>query len=82
MTKLGLVASLFSLFNTFLNEKGLILNDGKMIDASFTVAPRQRNTPDENKKIKKGEGNEQWNDKPHKKSHKDIDARCSRFASP
>jgi hypothetical protein len=48
----------------------LILNDGQMFDASFTVAPRQRNTREENEKIKKGEGNELWNDKPHKKRHK------------
>ena len=78
ITKVCLVDTLFSLFNTFLNDKGLILNEGKMIDASFTVAPRQRNTPDENKKIKNGEGDELWNEKPHKKSHKDIDARWTK----
>jgi hypothetical protein len=49
-----------------------------MIDASFTIAPRQRNTREENKKIKKGEGDDLWNDKPHKKSHKDIDARWTK----
>ena len=48
-----------------------------MIDASFTVAPRQRNTREENKKIKNGEGDDLWNDKPNKKKHKDIDARCT-----
>lgn len=45
-----------------------------MIDASFTVAPRQRNRREENKSIKNGEGNNLWNDKPNKKKHKDIDA--------
>ena len=30
----------------FLISKGLIMNVGKMIDASFTIAPRQRNTRD------------------------------------
>lgn len=49
-----------------------------MVDASFTVAPRQRNTKEENDKIKKGEGNELWNDKPNKKKHKDIDARWTK----
>ena len=49
-----------------------------MIDASFTIAPRQRNTREENAKIKKGEGDDLWNDQPHKKSHKDIDARSAK----
>jgi len=51
------------------------MNEGKMVDASFTVAPRQRNTREENKIIKEGRGDELWNDKPNKKRHKDIDAR-------
>jgi hypothetical protein len=34
------------------------MNVGKMIDASFAIAPRQRNTRDENKAIKEGRGNE------------------------
>ena len=54
------------------------MNVGKMIDASFTIAPRQRNTRDENKAIKEGRGNELWNDKPNKKKHKDIDARWTK----
>ena len=39
------------------------------------VAPRQRNTREENKQIKEGRGEELWKDKPHKKCHKDIHAR-------
>ena len=53
-------------------------DEGQMIDASFTVAPRQRNTREENKKIKNGEGDDLWNDKPNKKKHKDIDARWTK----
>lgn len=78
LTKSGLVEELFNQFIGFLDDKDLILNEGKMIDASFTVAPRQRNTKEENDKIKKGEGNELWNDKPNKKKHKDIDARWTK----
>lgn len=75
LTNQNIVEELFSQFNTFLEDKNLIFNEGQLIDASFTVAPRQRNNREENKKIKEGKGNELWNDKPHKKSHKDIDAR-------
>ena len=78
ITKTGLVEELFKQFISFLEEKELILNEGQMIDASFTVAPRQRNTREENKKIKNGEGDDLWNDKPNKKKHKDIDARWTK----
>ncbi len=37
------------------------MNEGKMIDASFTVAPRQRNTREENKTLNEGRGEELWN---------------------
>jgi len=78
LTKTGLVEELFEQFVSFLEAKELLLNEGQMIDASFTVAPRQRNTREENKKIKNGEGNDLWKDKPNKKKHKDIDARWTK----
>ncbi|PIV16022.1 MAG: IS5/IS1182 family transposase [Flavobacteriales bacterium CG03_land_8_20_14_0_80_35_15] len=78
ITKTGLVEDLFAQFKNYLEQKELIFNQGQLIDASFTVAPRQRNTREENQKIKNGEGNELWNDNPHKKSHKDIDAKWTK----
>jgi len=78
LTKTGVIENLFYLFVNYLESKGLIFNEGKLIDASFTVAPRQRNTREENQKIKAGEGDELWNDKPNKKRHKDIDARWTK----
>jgi len=78
LTKSGLVEELFEQFKQYLESKSLIMNEGKMVDASFTVAPRQRNTREENKTIKAGKGNELWNDKPNKKRHKDIDARWTK----
>ncbi len=75
LTKSGLVEELFLQFKQYLQGQGLIFNEGQLVDASFTVAPRQRNTREENAKIKEGDGDDLWNDKPHKKSHKDIDAR-------
>lgn len=78
LTKSGAIELLFNQFIKFLEDKNLIFNEGKIIDASFTVAPRQRNTREENEKIKKGEGDDLWNDQPNKKKHKDIDARWTR----
>lgn len=82
----GTFDCLFDEFRTFLNGKGLSFNEGKIIDATFVEAPRQRNTKDENEQIKSGNGKNLWNAeegdsekeklrKKHKKSHKDIDAR-------
>jgi len=78
LTKKGLVEKLFESFHTHLDAQGLIINEGKMIDASFTLAPRQRNTREENKHIKEGKGEELWQDAPVKKAHKDIDARWTK----
>lgn len=78
MTNSGLVEEIFKQFREFLATKDLIMNEGKMVDASFTVAPRQRNTREENKMIKEGRGEELWKDEPNKKKHKDIDARWTK----
>jgi IS5 family transposase len=72
------IEELFEQFNQLLVSKELIINEGKMVDASFTVAPRQRNTREENQIIKEGKGDELWNEKPNKKKHKDIDARWTK----
>tara|TARA_R110002033_G_scaffold160593_1_gene196990 strand:+ start:30098 stop:30901 length:804 start_codon:yes stop_codon:yes gene_type:complete len=78
VTKTGLAEEVFGQFVSFLEEKELLFNEGQMIDASFTLAPRQRNTKEENKKIKNGEGGGLWDDQPNKKRHKDIDARWTK----
>lgn len=82
----GTFDRLFDEFRTFLDGKGLSFNEGKIIDATFVEAPKQRNTKEENRQIKAGDGKDLWNSeegdseeekkrKRHKKSHKDIDAR-------
>ena len=78
LTNSGVIELLFGQFTEFLGKENLIFNEGKLVDASFTIATRQRNTREENEKIKKGEGNDLWNDQPNKKKHKDIDARWTK----
>ena len=75
LTNEGLVDDLFNQFKNYLESKKIIFNEGQLVDASFTIAPRQRNTREENEKIKKRVRDDLWNDEPHKKYHKDIDAR-------
>ena len=80
---------LFGHFREYLDSLGLSFNEGKIIDATFVEAPRQRNTRDENKQIKAGNGKDLWQPeegdsekekkrKAHKRSHKDIDARWTK----
>lgn len=64
---------LFELFFAEMKNRGLKCSQGKLVDVTFQEAPRQRNTPEENKIIKEtGKAPESWSEK--KKAHKDIDA--------
>jgi hypothetical protein len=72
---LGLVEELFSLFIHELEKLHLIVNEGKIIDASFVEVPRQRNSRDENAQIKAGGIPESFTQNPHKQAQKDTDAR-------
>lgn len=78
LTNLGLVEKLFVRFVEKLEEIGLIVNEGKIIDASFVEVPRQRNSREENKQIKEGEVPESFKENPHKLSQKDINARWTK----
>jgi IS5 family transposase len=78
LTQSGSVEDLFELFVSHLEQKGLIFNEGQIIDASFTEIPRQRNTREENKMINDECGDDLWKDQPNKKCHKDIDARWTK----
>ena len=78
ITDLGLVEELFALFLEHLSSLGLLINEGKIIDASFVEVPRQRNKSVENERIKSGDGVELWDDNPNKKRQKDVDARWAK----
>ena len=75
LTDLGLVKELFDLFLKELEKLNLIVNEGKIIDASFVEVPKQRNRRSENAQIKSGGIPENFTKNPHKLSQKDTDAR-------
>jgi IS5 family transposase len=67
-------AELFAAFDGQLHEAGLLATKGKMVDAQFVDVPKQRNSRDENKRIKGGgDAPEDWS--PQKRAQKDVDAR-------
>jgi IS5 family transposase len=75
----NVIMDLFTIFNETLDKLGVFANEGKMIDASFVEVPRQRNTKEENKHIKEtGTAPDTWENKLHKLSQKDIDARWTK----
>ena len=82
LTEAGIMDKLLEMFNSSLEEKGIITHKGSIIDATFVEAPKQRNRPEENKAIKNGAIPEGWNrdtsNAKHKLSQKDIDARYTK----
>jgi len=78
LTDLGLVKELFAQFETCLRQLNLIAHEGKIVDASFVEAPRQRNTREENAEIKAGNTPKKWKETPAQLAQKDVDARWTK----
>jgi len=76
LTDAGLIDGLFERFDEYIRCNGFSARKGQIIDAQIVEVPRQRNSRDENGKIKKGEEIEGWSDK--KRRHKDVDARWTK----
>jgi transposase, IS5 family len=76
MKEAGLIDKLFSRFDEHLRNSGFAARKGQIVDASIVEVPRQRNTRDENEKIKNGGEIEDWKDA--KRCQKDVDARWTK----
>lgn len=73
LTAGGLVEGLFKQLDAQLDQDGIIVHKGKLVDASFVQVPIQRNSREENEELKKGEVPKDWSD--NKIKQKDTDAR-------
>lgn len=71
--KAGLVDKMFAKFDGQLRVKGFTAKRGQIIDASIVSAPKQRNSREENSRIKEGDVPEDWNEA--KRRQKDTDAK-------
>ena len=82
LSKKNTAEELFKKFDEQIQKSGLVTHEGTLIDATFAEAPRQRNSADENKAIKKGEIPEDWEKDDEKTKHKvcqkDTDARWTK----
>lgn len=78
LMELGLVDKCFDLFLAELDKLGLIVNEGRIVDASFVEVPRQRNSREDNKTIKEGGIPESISGNPSRKAQKDVEARWTK----
>jgi IS5 family transposase len=71
---------LFEIFNSQLQRLGLLKREGSLVDATFVDVPKQRNSREENAKIKSGEIPEEWksSENVNKLEQKDVDARWTK----
>jgi IS5 family transposase len=76
LTESGIIEKLFTRFQEYLEEKGIIANRGSIIDATFVEVPHQRNSRDENDQIRGGEKPSGWSEA--KENQKDTDARWTK----
>lgn len=79
LSEAKLADQMFDAFKQKLLDERMILREGSIVDATFVDAPRQRNTREENQKIKDGNVPEEWKKQEPKAQHKlrqkDTDAR-------
>ena len=78
LAQAGVIEALFDAFDGSLKKRGYLAMGGQIIDASIVPVPQQRNSRDENARIKDGETPEGWEKQPAKRRQKDTDARWTK----
>ena len=76
LAEAGMAEKLFRRFERVLEESGFAARKGQIIDASIVQAPTQRNSREENARIKEGEIPQEWQEA--KKRQKDSDAQWTK----
>lgn len=77
LTQSGVIDQLFADFDSMLTRSGVTYSKGIIVDAKIIEIPKQRNTREENVKVKNGEVPEEWKtpENENKLRQKDVDAR-------
>ena len=78
LTQAGVIEALFETFDGYLKDQGYLAMGGQIIDASIVAVSKQRNSREENARIKAGETPAGWEDKPAKRRQKDVEARWTK----
>ena len=72
LAQAGVIEALFDASDGSLKKRGYLAMGGQIIDASIVPVPQQRNSRDENARIKDGETPEGWEKQPAKRRQKDT----------
>ena len=72
----GIVEELFATFDAHLRANGFMAMKGQIVDASIVNVPKQRNSREENARIKEGDIPEDWPE--NKRRRKDVNARWTK----
>ncbi len=78
LSEQGLIEALFEQFDGYLIEQGYAAKGGQIVDATLIPVPKQHNSDKENEQLKQEEIPQNWQDKPHRRSQKDTDARWTK----
>jgi len=76
LQELGLMESLFHRFVSQLEAEGYQARSGQIVDATIVRAPIQRNSREDNRRIKDGEVPQDWSEA--KRPQKDVQARWTK----
>lgn len=76
LKELGLIDAVFERFGDYLAAEGYQAKQGQIVDASIVPVPIQRNSREENRRIKEGEVPEDWSEA--KREQKDVDGRWTK----
>jgi IS5 family transposase len=78
LTSSDAMKKLFRKFDRHLETMEIVGTEGVIVDATFVDVPKQRNSREDNDKLKKNEIPEAWKKNPHIARHKDMDARWTK----
>lgn len=78
LIKANAIEKLFQKFDECLNDHGYFATAGTIVDASIVSVPRQRNSRDDNQKIKEGEIPKLFTENKNMLRQKDVDARWTK----
>ncbi len=74
----GLIGELFEKFEQYLRDQGYQAKGGQIVDATIIPVPKQHNSKEEKQQLAQGQIPVNWQEKPHRLSQKDRDARWTK----
>ena len=74
----GLIKKLFKKFEQYLRNQGYQAKGGQIVDATMIPVPKQHNSKEEKQQLSQGQIPASWQEKPHRLSQKDLDARWTK----